>query len=70
MRTHTTYTDLRRIMRLHNDGCTPEQIAEHVPVDISEIEKCIAVRTKKTRSRKKVNTPVDTPVNNETPESA
>jgi len=56
MRTHTTFTDLRRIMKLHSQEMGVEDIAREVSVAVSEVEHCIAVRTKsKRKSRKKAD---------------
>ncbi len=52
MRTHTTFTDIRRIMKLHNDGFTPEQISDEVFIAVSEVKFVIDRRTKKTRKSK------------------
>lgn len=57
MRTHTTYTDIRRIMKLHTDGFTPEQISQDIFVSPAQISKVIAVKFPKKRvHRKKTET--------------
>jgi len=44
MRTHTTFTDIRRIMKLHTDGVSPEQISEQIYIDVGEIKRVIDVK--------------------------
>jgi len=53
MRTHTTYTDLRRIMRLHGEGMVPKDISQEVFIDQSEIEHVISVRLPKKKAASK-----------------
>lgn len=53
MRTHTTYTDLRRIMKLHEDGLNPDEISERIFVDVSAVKQCIDARTVKKIKRSK-----------------
>ncbi len=52
MRTHTTHTDIRRIMKLHIDGLTPEQISQDVFVDKGEVARVIAAKFPKKRAAK------------------
>ena len=53
MRTHTTYTDCRRIMKLHNDGLNAEEITQQVFIDVAAVENVIKARTaKKTKKSK------------------
>ena len=47
MRTHTTYTDLRRIMKLHSEGLTNKDISKEVFIDQDEIERVINARSLK-----------------------
>ncbi len=47
MRTHTTYTDLRRIMKLHTDGLSTDEISKYVCIDPLTVQSVIDTRTKK-----------------------
>ena len=47
MRKHTTYTDLRRIMHLHNEGVSTVEISKEVCIDMGEVQKVIDIRTAK-----------------------
>ena len=64
MRTHTTYTELRRILHLHNSGMNLHDISQEVFIDENEVARVIAIRTKK--KRKKAQPKI---VKDETPES-
>lgn len=53
MRTHTTYTDLRRIMKLHCEGLTYKEISKEVFIDQNEIERVINIRLPKKKNAPK-----------------
>jgi len=68
MRTHTTYTDLKRICKLHGDGNSVEEIMKIVHIHPNTISEIIAVKfpaqpepesepapTKKKAAKKKVD---------------
>ncbi len=52
MRTHTTCTDLRRIMKLHADGLNAADISQDVFIHTDEIKRVIAARTKRAKKTK------------------
>jgi DNA invertase Pin-like site-specific DNA recombinase len=54
MSKHTTLTDIRRIIKLYNDGVSTDEIQKIIKVDFDEIERIIEFKTapKKTRSKK------------------
>lgn len=53
MRTHTTFTDLRRIMKLHGDGLSADEISAETFIDSRHIQTVIDTRTKSTKRSKK-----------------
>ena len=56
MKTHTTFTEIRRIMRLHVDGYSTEEIMNEVFIDPEEIKRIIAVKFPKKKSKKAAET--------------
>lgn len=52
MRTHTTYTDIRRIMKLYVDGLTSEQISQDVFINKDEVARIIAAKFPKKKTKK------------------
>jgi len=52
MKTHTTYTEIRHIMRLHSDGSSIEDISKSVFIAPDEVKRVIAAKFPKKRTRK------------------
>jgi copper homeostasis protein CutC len=57
MKTHTTLTDIRRCVKMHEDGLNAGEISAKLFIDISEIEKIIKAKTKKTPNKKTFDKP-------------
>jgi len=53
MRTHTTYTDIRRIIRLNDQGFDAAEISEQIFVDAATVAGVIKVKCKKRSASKK-----------------
>ncbi len=53
MRTHTTYTDIRRIMRLSDQGLDAAEISEQLFVDEATVADVIKVKCKKKSASKR-----------------
>ncbi len=53
MKTNTTYTDIRRIIKLHSDGLTASKIAERVFIDEDKVQHVIDVKCPKATGKKK-----------------
>ncbi len=54
MRTHTTLTDVRRIMHLHTVGLSTEEISQDVFINPLEVARIIAIKFPKKRAKKAV----------------
>ncbi len=44
MRKHTTYTDIRRICRLNEQGMSAQEISEQVFIDVGAVKKVLKVK--------------------------
>lgn len=53
MKSFTTLTDIRRIMKMHSEGLSPEDISNKVFVDIDQVKHVIDVKSPKKKTRKK-----------------
>lgn len=52
MKTHTTYTEIRHIMRLHSDGVSIDDISKQIFVAPDEVKRVITAKFPKKRTRK------------------
>ena len=53
MKKHTTYTDVRRIMRLHSAGMNAEEISAEVYIDTGAVQHVIDVKFPKKKAKAK-----------------
>ncbi len=53
MKKHTTYTDICRIMKLHGDGMSTEEISNEVFIDAGAVQAVIDVKAPKKKVSKK-----------------